>query len=273
MVTAAAVQLDIQLGKPLENKSALLQRIGTVAADLLVFPECANSGYLFANKEEAMDHAEPIPGAFTDTLVSASAKTGRWLAVGILERRGTELFNSAVLIGPGGEFHRYRKTHLPFLGVDRFVTPGDALETFDTPFARIGMLICYEWRFPEVARCHALQGAEILLGLSNWPQGARVTAESLLPARAAENRLWIVSANRVGTEREARYVGLSAILDPDGYGVWGPEGSAHAVKGEIDPQRSRNKKLIKKPGEYEIDLFGDRQPQLYGPIAREVGHD
>jgi predicted amidohydrolase len=149
------------------------------------------------------------------------------------------------------------------------VTPGDAIETFKTSFARIGILICYEWRFPEVARCMALQGAEVLLGLSNWPQGARVTAEILLPARAAENRVWIVSANRVGTERGAQYVGLSTVLDPDGHGVLGPEGISHVVKGEIDPKISRTKKLIKQKGEYEIDLFGDRRPSLYRLIAEK----
>jgi 5-aminopentanamidase len=269
MVTAAAVQIDIQIGNPLKNKTALLQCIDKVEADLLVFPECANSGYLFNDKAEAMKHAETIPGPFTDTLMAAAVKTERWVAVGLLERQGGDLFNSALLIGPDGELHRYRKTHLPFLGVDRFVTPGDVIETFETPFARLGILICYEWRFPEVARCMVLQGAEVLLGLSNWPQGARVIAEILLPARAAENRVWIVSANRVGTERGAQYVGLSTVLDPDGHGVLGPEGIAHVAKGEIDPKISRNKKLVKQKGEYEIDLIGDRRPSLYRLIAEK----
>lgn len=272
MVTAAAVQLDIALGNPAQNKAALLQRIDTVAADLLVFPECANSGYLFASKEEAMPHAEPIPGPFTEALAAAAGRTGRWLAVGLLERAGDRLYNSAVLIGPAGELHRYRKTHLPFLGVDRFVTAGDVLATLDTPFARVGMLICYEWRFPEVARCQALEGAELLLGLSNWPEGARVIPERLLPARAAENRVWIVSANRVGTERGGRYAGLSAVVAPDGAMVSATEEREEVVIGQVDAPLSRTKKLVRKKGEYEIDLFGDRRPHLYGRIAGEVGH-
>ena len=273
MVTAAAVQIDVQLGNPSINKETILERIDTVEADLLVFPECANSGYLFSSKAEAIDHAERIPGPFTDALGAAASKNGCWLAVGLLERQGAGLFNTAVLVGPGGELHMYRKTHLPYLGVDRFVTPGEEHTTISTPLAKIGMLICYEWRFPEVARCQALQGAEILLGLSNWPEGARVTPERLLPARAVENRLWIVSSNRVGTEGGAKYIGMSAIIDPDGNMISAPGEHEDVVKSEVDPLLSRTKKLVRKKGEYEIDLFGDRRPHLYGLIPEGGSHD
>jgi predicted amidohydrolase len=273
MVTAAAVQIDVQLGNPSINKETILKRIDAVEADLVVFPECANSGYLFSSKAEAIDHAELIPGDFTDALGAAASKNGRWLAVGLLERLGADLFNTAVLVGPAGELHMYRKTHLPYLGVDRFVTPGEELTTISTPVAKIGMLICYDWRFPEVARCQALQGAEILLGLSNWPEGAKVTPERLLPARAVENRLWIVSSNRVGTEGGAKYIGMSAIIDPDGNMVSAPGEQEDVVKREVDPLLSRTKKLVRKKGEYEIDLLGDRRPHLYGLIPGGGSHD
>lgn len=273
MVTVAAIQMDIQLGNPQANKEAILKHIDTVGADLLVFPECVNSGYAFSSLAEALPAAETIPGEFTDSIAAAASEKGCWLSVGLLEKDGGRLFNTGVLIGPSGEFHSYRKTHLPFLGVDRFVTPGDDLPVFPTPFAKIGIVICYEWRFPEVARACALHGAEVLLGMSNWPEGARVTPETLLPARAVENRLWIISANRVGIERDARYVGLSAIIDPDGNRISAAEGQEEILLSEIDPLKSRSKRLVKKKGEYEIDLFGDRCPRLYGSITGELSND
>ncbi|MCF8078352.1 MAG: carbon-nitrogen hydrolase family protein [Desulfobacterales bacterium] len=270
MVTAAAIQMDIKLEAPQSNKENILNRIAATRADLMVFPECANSGYAFSSLSEAMPYAETIPGPFTESLAEAASQKGCWLSVGLLEKQDSQLFNTAVLVGPAGELYSYRKTHLPFLGVDRFVTPGDDLPVISTSVAKFGILICYEWRFPEVARSYALKGAEVLLGMSNWPEGARVTPEKLLPARAVENRLWIVSTNRVGTERGARYVGMSAVIDPDGNSVSAAEGKEEVLLGEIDPSLSRSKRLVKQKGEYEIDLLGDRRPDLYISITGEL---
>ena len=80
-----------------------------------------------------------------------------------------------MLVGPEGLVGSYRKSHLPFLGVDRFVAPGDELPVFDTPIGRIGLEICYDLRFPEVTPTLALAGAEIVCLPTNWPMAAAAT--------------------------------------------------------------------------------------------------
>ncbi|WP_054031489.1 carbon-nitrogen hydrolase family protein [Desulfatitalea tepidiphila] len=270
MVKAAAVQMDIQLGQTHLNKERILAYAQNTPADLLVFPECANSGYCFNSLEDAMPHAEVVPGAFTDSLLSVARDMGRSLAVGILEKKGAALRNTAVLATPEGNLRVYRKSHLPYLGVDRFVTPGSELPIFQTAFGRVGMIICYECRFPEVARSMSLQGADLLIGLSNWPVGAMVIPTLLVAARAAENHVWIVSSNRVGLEQGSRFIGKSMIIDPDGQIIASlPEGNEETVSADLDLSISKAKHFVRKPKAYEIDLFMDRRPELYGTVTQE----
>lgn len=269
MVKAAVVQLDVFLGNPERNIAKILNYAATVDAELIVFPECANSGYGFQSHDEAMKYAETVPGPLTDELGSIVKKQKKYIALGLLERDGSTLRNTAVFFGPDGQIHIYRKTHLPFLGVDRFVIPGENLCVFNTKIGRIGMLICYEWRFPETARCLALQGAEVIIGLSAWPEGAAIIPKLLIAARAAENRLWVVSSNRGGAEDKTIYIGKSAIVDPNGNimaELGGEEGVAIA---EIDPDISKIKRIVREPGKYEIDLFNDRRPTLYRSMVQE----
>jgi predicted amidohydrolase len=274
MVKTAIVQMDIHLGKPLLNKERILAYAERTASELLVFPECANSGYSFTSRKDAMPHAESVPGPFTDALLAVAREKGRSIAVGILEKDGAELRNTAVLVTPRGKLHIYRKTHLPHLGVDRFVVPGIRLPLFETAFGAVGMIICYEWRFPEVARSLSLQGADLLIGLSNWPQGAIVTPTLLLPARAAENHVWVVSANRIGVEKDSEFIGKSMIIDPGGEIVASPQARREeVVSADLDLSLSKVKSFIRKPEEYEIDLFKDRCPNLYGAITCEDNHD
>lgn len=274
MLKAAIVQMDIHLGQPLLNKERILTYAERTVAELLVFPECANSGYSFGSREEAIPHAEPVPGPFTEALLAVAREKGRSIAVGILEKDGADLRNTAVLVTPKGKLHIYRKTHLPYLGVDRFVAPGTMLPLFETAFGAVGMIICYEWRFPEVARALSLQGADLLIGLSNWPQGAIVTPTLLLPARAAENHVWVVSANRIGTEKGSDFIGKSMIIAPGGEIVSSSQACREEVlSADLDLSLSKVKSFVRKPKEYEIDLFKDRRPNLYGVITREENHD
>lgn len=270
MVKAAAVQMDVVLARPEENKDRILKLARDTEADLVVFPECANSGYVFISAQEAMPYADTVPGPFVEQLAAVAKERNRCLSVGLLEKDGDTLYNSAVFITGQGQVHLYRKTHMPYVGLDRFVASGDRLDVFDTPLGKVGLAICYDWRFPELARCLALQGADLLIGLSNWPHGAQVIPTVLLPARAAENRVWIVSSNRVGTERGVEFIGRSAIISPDGVILAALDGREEGVAlGELDFSVSRNKRLVKKPGEYEVDLWQDRRPSLYGAMRRE----
>lgn len=271
MVRVAALQIDIALGNPERNRNAIARLAESTDADLVVFPECALSGYAFDGAEEARAHAEPIPGPTTEVLRSVAISKRRCIVVGMLERKEDRMWNSAVLVTPDGKVAKYRKTHLPCLGVDRFVAPGDRLPVFDTPVGRLGVQICYDLRFPESARCLALEGVEILVVPTNWPRGAEAIPEILLPARAVENGVFVVAANRVGTENKTEYIGQSAIIDPRGKTLAILKRGEGAVIAEVNPAQAREKHIIRKPGEYEIDLVADRRPDLYGPLVRTGG--
>src|SRR5438093_3369573 len=186
----AVAQTEPQLGEKERNLETCLARLEEAAAagaQLLVLPECAIPGYMFDSAEEALPHAEEIPGPTTEAFERECARLGVHAITGLLERDGDTLYNAAILVGPHGLIGSYRKTHLPFLGVDRFVTPGDELKVFDTALGRIGLIICYDLRFPEVTRTLALKGADIVCHPTNFPVAARAQTELIPAARAADN--------------------------------------------------------------------------------------
>jgi len=269
----AVAQIDPQLGEKERNLAACLARMEEAAAagaQLLVLPECAIPGYMFGSGDEALPFAEEIPGPSTAVLERECARLGLHVVCGMLERDGDALRNAAVLVGPDGLVGTYRKTHLPFLGVDRFVVPGDALPVFDTPLGRIGIEICYDLRFPEVTRTLALQGADMVAHPTNFPMAAKIQTELITVARAAENRVYLLTANRCGKERWAEFCGRSQIVDP--YGVRLSETDEYTetlLLGEVDVEKARDKDYV-VPGEYELYLFGHRRPDLYGALVEET---
>jgi predicted amidohydrolase len=268
-------QMEPRLGEPERNVESCLARLEEAASagcDLVVLPECAISGYMFASEDEAGRYAEEIAGPSVQALAEACARHGLHCVAGLLERDGDRLRNTAVLLGPDGLLGRHRKTHLPFLGVDRFVAPGEEpSEVYDTPVGRLGIVICYELRFPEPARALALSGAELVLHPTNWPTAVRSFADFLTRARAAENRIFLLTANRVGTEGGMEFFGRSQIVGPFGDRLVEAGKEADAlVLAEIEPSEARDKHRAIVPGEYEVDLFGDRRPELYGAIVEET---
>jgi predicted amidohydrolase len=268
-------QTEPRLGEPARNLEACLSRLEGAAAagcELVVLPECAMSGYMFGSEEEAARFAESIPGPSVEALERACALLGLHCVAGLLERDGSRLRNSAVLVGTEGLVGRYRKTHLPFLGVDRFVSPGDEPpEVFETPLGRIGIEICYDLRFPELTRTLALRGAEVVVHPTNWPAAVRPLADFLTRARAAENRVFLLTANRVGREGGVEFFGKSQVVNPSGTRlVEAGEDREELVVAEIDPAEAREKDRAIVPGEYELHLFGDRRPELYGALVEEA---
>jgi predicted amidohydrolase len=271
-VRVAVAQLEPKLGEKERNLEACLARLEEAAAagaELLVLPECAIPGYMFESAEEALPFAEEIPGRSTDVLAEACRRLETHVVCGLLERDGDALRNAAVLVGPDGVVGTYRKTHLPFLGVDRFVLPGDELSVYDTPLGRIGIEICYDLRFPEATRTLALAGADIVAHPTNFPLAARIQTELITVARAAENRVYLLTANRVGKERWAEFCGWSQIVDPYGVRLAEADGTDEALLvADVDVERARDKDYV-VPGEYELYLFGDRRPELYGALVEE----
>ncbi len=192
-VRVAGVQMEPKLGKVQENLDRILacfERAAEEGAKLVVFPECALSGYGFGSREEGMAHAVASDGREVSKIVELARRTGSGCILGLLERDGSRLFNACFLVGPEGLLGIYRKVHLPFLGIDMFVDPGDL------PFAvqeihglRVGMHICYDGTFPEVGRVLTLLGADILMLPTNWPPHSECAAEHLIPTRAGKYRV------------------------------------------------------------------------------------
>lgn len=269
----AVAQIDPKLGEVERNLEACvsyLEQASAHGAQLLVLPECAIPGYMFESPEQALPFAEEIPGPSTETLQRECARLGTYVVCGMLERDGDALRNSAVLVGPEGLAGTYRKAHLPFLGVDRFVVPGDELPVYETPLGRIGIEICYDLRFPELTRTLALRGADLIAHPTNFPLAARPQTEFITRARAAENRVYLLTSNRVGKEGWAEFCGWSQIVDP--YGARLAEAGVDdetLLVAEVDLKRARDKDYV-IPGEYELYLFEHRRPELYAALVEDT---
>jgi predicted amidohydrolase len=272
----AAVQMDCKLAdkdRNLERIRARLREAAGQGANLVVFPECALTGYCFENKEEAWTHAETLPGPTTATLAADCQDLGVWIVVGLLERgdQGRDLFNACALIGPTGFAASYRKVHLPCLGVDRFTTPGDRpFAVHDLGGLRLGMSICYDGSFPETSRILMLLGADLVVLPTNWPTGALSTVKFLVQARALENQIYYAAVNRIGEERGFRFIGCSRVVNVDGELLTSSEDDQPTILyAAVDPARARNKHIVKIPHIYELHRTAHRRPELYGPLVNK----
>ncbi|MCX7418614.1 MAG: carbon-nitrogen hydrolase family protein [Planctomycetia bacterium] len=264
----AGVQMDVALGQPEANLQAMLAKLretAAVGAKLTVFPECALSGYCFSSVEEAMPHAQTLPGPATERFASACKELGVFAVFGLLEKDGDRLFNATALVGPSGLIGTYRKVHLPYLGIDMKTTYGDRpFAVFEIDGVKVGMLICYDAAFPEATRSLALLGADLIVLPTNWPPGAECVAEHTLNTRAMENAVFFMAVNRVGEERGFPFIGRSRICGPSGCTLASTESTQPTILyADIDPQQSRNKRVTRVPGKHAIDRLADRRPEMY----------
>ena len=271
-IRVAAVQMEPKLGRVSENLDRIaagLEQAAASGAKLAVFPECALSGYGFGSREEGLAHAVPIDGPEVGKIASIAERTGCGCIFGLLERDGSRLFNACVLIGPQGVIGTYRKVHLPFLGIDMFVDPGDRpFAVHEVAGLRVGMHICYDGSFPETARVLTLLGADLLVLPTNWPTHSECAAEHMIPTRAMENTVYVMAVNRVGVESGFRFIGGSSIADPSGTVLARAGADAEeTLFAEIDPARARTKHLVRVPGRHEINRIADRRPAFYGRLV------
>jgi predicted amidohydrolase len=272
-IKIAVVQMEPKLMKSRENLGSILSAAKEAAenhADLIVFPECSLSGYIFSSRQEAQPFTETIPGPSTEKLITLCQELKVYVIFGLLEKDGDKLFNAAVFLGPSGLIGKYRKNHLPFLGVDRFVDIGnEPFQVYQTPIGNIGLQICYDVVFPESSRVMTLLGADVLVLPANFPQprGEKVITY-VVSARAIENRVHLAVANRIGSERGYSFAGLSKIVDASGdiLGLASPD-KEQIIYGEVSLESARQKHVTLVPGEYEVDHIEDRRPELYGVIT------
>lgn len=255
-------QFQPQLLVPDLNRLRLNKILSGLPADLLVLPELTVSGYVFQNREEVEKVAEDARQGATAILFRQLAKINNTSYVlGFAERQDNKIYNSAMLVNPDGQIHLYRKTHL-FLDEKNWFTPGDSgLQVFTAKDGvKVGLMICFDWIFPEAARTLALKGAQIIAHPANlvlpWCQKAMLI-------RSLENRVFTLTANRIGHERngdrELSFTGLSQITGTRGEIIkrLGNRGEKVFIT-EIDPEEALDKNVTLRN-----DILQDRRPEFY----------
>lgn len=272
--TIACAQIDCVLGEPARNRNKIIESIRAAAerAQLVIFPECALTGYAFNSLEEAIPFAERPDGPSSQAIAEACRETGCYAIVGFIEADGDKFYNAAMLVGPDGLVGNYRKVHLPFIGIDRFLTPGDRpFQVFDLPFGRVGINICYDISFPESARVVKLLGAELIALITNWPTAAWRSPAFVANTRALENHVFYAAVDRVGTERGWQFIGRSKVIDCNGDTVAEADHDAEELLfASVDLQEANNNHIVNVAGAYELDRLKDRRPDLYGEITQAL---
>ncbi len=248
-----------------ENINKTLSAVQDTEVDLLVLPEFFATGYQFVSKEEVAALSEEVPhGRTTERLAEFSRAKGMFIVAGLPERDGDKFYNSAVLTGPDGFIGVYRKTHL-FYEENLYFTPGDTgFKVWDTSIGRIGIMICFDWFFPEAMRTLAVLGADIVAHPSNL---VLPFCPDSMPVRCLENRVFAITANRIGTEHRKNdesltFIGKSEVVSPKGeIMIRASEDEEEVMVKEIDPVLARDKTL----NAYN-DLLKDRRPGEYSPL-------
>lgn len=275
-LTVAGVQMDVQLGQVASNLARIGQ-LGAAAAArgarLIVFPECALTGYGFDSTESVAAVALTPDSPELHALTGWSRQWGAAIMVGTAWRQPDGRLRNAVLTFDQGRWvDTYFKVHLPWMGLDRFVVPGEQLhEPIEIAGAWVGIHICYEGGFPEVARSLALAGADLVVLPTNWPPGSGVSCRVIPSCRALENRVYFMAVNRVGEESGFRFIGNSSWSHPSGQEAERlSESEEGCLLATIDTAEARQKKLVIQAGSYEVDRIADRHPGLYGRLTVDL---
>lgn len=283
MPRIACVQTNVVFGNPAENVAHAVAKLKECKAqnvDLAIFPEAFLTGYAVDTEDEARSIALTATEAASDyedaeenayymddaiaELFDAVNELDILCIIGYAAETALgELVNEAVLLEPDVAPRVYRKTHLPLLGFDRFATPGPAIPVFETRIGTIGIGICFDLRHPELCRTLALQGADLIALPTNWPNAATVSATLIAPTRAAENRVFVATCDRIGAENGFPFVGLSGIFSPEGKTLLQAGDEDTILIADCDFAEARLKTTVTIPGKYETTVFASRRPELY----------
>lgn len=265
---AAAVQTLARLGDYEHNirlATEYVEEAVRQGAELVVFPECMDTGYLFDSPEQARELAEVVTeGPFVRALSALAAKHRIYIASGVTEwdPARQKIFNTGVMFDRAGSLAcHYHKQFLATHDQNWFAFGERGCPVVDTDLGRIGLLICFDGRIPEIFRSMALQGAEIIVDMANF--FAMDQADMWGPARSYENGLWLVAATKAGFERSIYYPGGSMIVDPKGRVRSKVPYDTHGMAvADIDPEEAADKSIYAAD-----DKFSGRRPEAYGILA------
>lgn len=275
-VIVSAVQMTTSWLNLTENINRINDAIAKVKtehnADLIVFPELSNTGYIKHRDKvfgrDFLKCAEKIPGLATSEIGKQARKYGVYVVVGLAELHPDipgMVYNSAVLIDPKGEIVGVQhKMHIPGEEKHYFI-PGNNCDVFKTDIGNIGMSICYDGQFPEFTRTLALKGAEILCMIWNMPSFSNPPEllEHITATRAAENRMFVVSTNRVGVDGDVDFFGHSVISDPVGNLLAKADDQETIITATLE-ERILLEERAQQP------VFRDRRPEKYSYLLKEM---
>ena len=270
MTNIVMLQTDIYFSDPeknYENVDRLFRKAmeENQNADIVILPEDWSSGFSDEMFKEMDKHVEELNGPSVSFLQNLAKEFNVWVVAGSISTRHSDgMKNTLFLINRAGDIvGDYSKMHLysdmdedvPFLN-------GSKTEVYDTEFGKMGFMICYDIRFPELARTYALKDADVLVVVSDFPDPRLDHWKTLLKARAIENQMYVVACNRVGSSPMGTYFGHSLVIDP-----WG----------EIIVEGSNEQEIIVCAADFRktqhvrdlIHVFNDRQPQFYGEVVKE----
>lgn len=250
-----------------ENLNRVEAALQGQEADLIILPELFATGYFFRSTEDASSVAESVPdGPTTRRLASWAMRSGATFVAGLVEEEGGVLYNSAAVVTPRGWLGTYRKVHL-FYEEKKHFSPGNlgfpvfTVTDRQGKAYRLGVMICFDWYFPEAARTLALAGADVIAHPANL---VRPDCPRAMPIRALENHVFTATANRIGAESNGqetlRFIGQSHICDPSGH-VLASAGREEptVIAAAFNPGQARDRRLT-----VHNDLFEDRRPEVYG---------
>lgn len=262
-LAVSLVQMDVRLGRPDANHQRLIKLLSETPPEpgLILLPELWNSGYDL-NRLQTLA-AEAAAGR--QVMAELARRYRSYLGGSLIEKADGKLYNTFYLFDPEGrEQARYRKIHLfSLLEEDRYFAAGQSAVITQIGGLSVGLMICYDLRFPELARRLALAGADLLLICAQWPKPRTGHWRLLLKARALENQLFIAACNRFGSSAGLSFAGGSALIDPRGNELCRAPGRENICRGRIDRQEI-------EAFRGQLDCLADRRPDTYSAPCREA---
>ena len=259
------IQNSPRFGEKEQNFKEIEKFTSELKVDLIVLPELFATGYTFTSKEEAYSLAEDYEGETAQFLKKIAKSTNSIVVGGFIEKEGKKIYNSAIIVSNKGVIGSYRKLHLYYKEKLWFLPGNKPLDVFDINGIKVGIMICFDWIFPETMRTLALLGADIIAHPANlvlpYCQKAMIT-------RCLENRIFAITSNRIGEEKRGddhfNFTGKSQITSYNGEILSSaPEDKSHIDIIDIDIQKARDKKL----NDFN-DLFENRRVEFYTTIVK-----
>jgi len=265
MIKIGFYQFNPKFKRVDENCNKIINKLNGVKADVIVLPELAFTGYNFHDRKELESVAEdPADSNIVKEVTNLCSRNDFYIITGFAEKFGQSIFNSALLIGPEGLVHIYRKIHL-FNREKLYFNPGDRPLVINTiKGTKIGIMICFDWIFPEVTRSLAILGAEVICQPANLVLSY---CQNVMLARSLENRVFSVTANRIGKEifehGSLEFTGQSQIVTPNGDLLYRASSKKELIYiHDIEQKEASNKNITKLN-----NIFVDRRPDFYKPLC------